>query len=425
MAASAPPFSNPPYSDPPPSNPPHLDSRRAWVMAFSSSLMLGAAFGTMLCITVFLKPLEAEFGWERGVTSFAYSISAFFVGSFGIGMGRLVDRISVRPILLFGAVMMGISQMLLSRIDSLWQLYLIYGLLVGALANGSFLVPLMTNIGFWFERNKGLAVGVVMAGQSLGGALMPALARWLIASLGWREAYLVLGAVSMTVLIVLALIVRDPPGIAATKASAKIAGPSRAVIAPAPLSATLCVAIVCCCICMSIPLIHIYPLALEQGLLPTAAAAVLSVIMVTSIVGRVGIGRLADRIGGVRSLLLASALQTAMVFWFSQISTLPWFFAVGILYGIGYGGVIPSYAIIVREMIPTHRVGVVMGMVFFFGNLGMALGGYLGGVIYDLSGGYTASYATGALAGVANLVIVGGLLVVIRMRRPPIPAPAG
>lgn len=394
-------------------------------MAFSSSLMLGAAFGTMLCITVFLKPLEAEFGWERGVTSFAYSISAFFVGSFGIGMGRLVDRISIRPIILFGAVMMGVSQMLLSRIDSLWQLYLIYGLLVGALANGSFLVPLMTNIGFWFERNKGLAVGVVMAGQSLGGALMPALARWLTASLGWRDAYLVLGAVSMSVLIVLALIVRDPPGIAATKASAKIAGPSRAVIAPAPLSATLCIAIVCCCICMSIPLIHIYPLALEQGLLPTTAAAVLSVIMVTSIVGRVGIGRLADHIGGVRSLLLASALQTAMVFWFSQLSTLPWFVAVGILYGIGYGGVIPSYAIIVREMIPTHRVGVVMGMVFFFGNLGMALGGYLGGVIYDLSGGYTASYATGALAGVANLAIVGGLLVVIRMRRPPIPAPAG
>jgi MFS family permease len=224
---------------------------------------------------------------------------------------------------------------------------------------------------------------------------------------------------------VLALIVRDPPGIAATKASAKIAGPSRAVIAPAPLSATLCIAIVCCCIAMSIPLIHIYPLALEQGLLPTSAAAVLSVIMVTSIVGRVGIGRLADHIGGVRSLLLASALQTAMVFWFSQLSTLPWFFAVGILYGIGYGGVIPSYAIIVREMIPTHRVGVVMGMVFFFGNLGMALGGYLGGVIYDLSGGYTASYATGALAGVANLAVVGGLLVVIRMRRPPIPAPTG
>lgn len=412
-------------SAPSPSSPSHLDSRKAWLMAFSSSLLLGAAFGTMLCVTVFLKPLEAEFGWERGVTSFAYSISAFFVGSFGIGMGKLVDRISVRPILLFGAVMMGISQLLLSRIDSLWQLYLIYGLLVGALANGSFLVPLMTNIGFWFERNRGMAVGVVMAGQSLGGALMPALARWLVATLGWREAYLTLGGISMTVLVLLALIVRDPPGIATTKANAKVNGPSRAEIAPGPLTATLCLAIVLCCICMSIPLIHIYPLALEQGLLPSAAAGVLSVIMVTSIVGRVGSGRLADRIGGVRTLLVASGLQTVMVFWFSQLSTLPWFIAVGIFYGIGYGGVIPSYAIIVREMIPTHRVGAVMGMVFFFGNLGMALGGFLGGVIYDWSGGYPTSYATGALAGMANLAIVGGLLLVIRMRKPPIHAPAG
>jgi len=393
-------------------------------MAFASSLMMGMAFGTMLCVTVFLPPLEGEFGWARGLTSFAYSSSAFLNGLFGIFIGRLIDRISIRPIVLLGAVMIGLSQVLLSRIDSLWQLYLLYGVLVGALGGSAFLVPLTANIGFWFDRHKGLAMSVVLAGQSLGGAAMPLLARWLLGMMDWREAYLVLGLVAWGVLLPLAFLIREPPhrvearssaGSATNPATVEPAPPPLANVSPKLLLHSLSAAIVLCCICMAIPLIHVYPLALERGIAPAEAAMVLGLMMGTSVVGRIGIGKIADHLGGLRSLLLASGAQTAVIFWFSQVGALPGFYTVAILFALGYGGVVPSYAIIIRELMPANKVGVSMGTIFFFGNLGMALGGYLGGLLYDLSGTYTLSYSAGTVAGLLNLMIVSFLLARARL----------
>jgi MFS family permease len=168
----------------------------------------------------------------------------------------------------------------------------------------------------------------------------------------------------------------------------------------------------------------VYPMAVEAGFSALQGATVLAVLMSMSIIGRVGIGTVADRVGGVRALLLASGVQTAMIFWFSQVSTLPGLLLIAVAFGIGYGGVIPSYAIIIRELIPLNRVGRSMGMVFFCGNVGMSLGGYLGGLLYDLSGAYPLSFAAGATAGVVNLLIVGSLLLAIRARQAPAPVPA-
>ena len=396
----------------------------AWVIVGVSCLLMGMAFGTLIAVSVVLKPLEAEFGWERGVTSFAYSSASFMTGLLGIGMGRLVDRMPPRWLLLPGALVLGAGQLLLSRIDSLWQLYLIYGLMVGGLGNGCILIPLLTNVGLWFDRHKGIAIGAVLAGQSLGGAVMPAVMRALLAEMHWREAYVVLGLAAWAVMLPLGLLVRAPPGLAQLRADAREAGARAGAPAPTRLTGTLCAAIVCCCVCMAIPVIHLYPLAVEGGFGPTQAALVLGVLMSVSIVGRVGVGRLADAVGGIRSLLLASGVQTITIFWFAQMSTLPGLLLIAVLFGLGYGGVIPSYAIIIRELIPVHRVGATTGLVFFFGNVGMSLGGYLGGLLYDLSGGYQASYAAGALAGVANLAIVGSLLFVTRTRQATAAAPA-
>jgi len=175
---------------------------------------------------------------------------------------------------------------------------------------------------------------------------------------------------------------------------------------------------------MSIPVIHVYPLVVEAGIAPAQAAMVLGVLMSVSVIGRVGVGRLADAVGGIRALLIASGVQTLTIFWFTQLSTLPGLLLVAVLFGLGYGGVIPSYAIIIRELIPANRIGATLGLVFFFGNAGMSLGGYLGGLLYDLSGDYLASYAAGTLAGVANLVIVGSLLLVTRARHAAAAVPA-
>lgn len=400
------------------------NSAYAWVVLAASCVMAGLAFGSLISVSVFLRPLEAEFGWDRSATSFAYSSGAFMAGVMGIGMGRLVDRISPRPLLVMGAVAIGAGHLLLSQLSAQWQLYALYAVLVGGIGGGSCLVPLVTNVGFWFQRNRGVAIGMVLAGQSLGGALMPVLTRILVDTMAWRDAYLALGLVIWAVMLPLSALVRQPPDMAAQRAAAAV-GAVRPALSPARLTATLCTAIVCCCICMSIPIVHVYPLAVEAGLPTVQAATVLGVLMAVSIVGRVGIGKVADRVGGVRSLLLASGVQTVVIFWFSQVGSFAGLLAVATLFGVGYGGVIPSYAIIIREQIPLGRVGMATGLVFFFGNLGMGLGGYLGGLFYDLSGAYPASFAAGAAAGVLNLLIVGSLLVAtLRARTAPQPAAA-
>jgi MFS family permease len=156
-----------------------------WVVVGASCLIMGTAFGALITISVFLRPLEQEFGWDRGITSFAYSSASFMTGVLGIAMGRLVDRLSPRPLVLTGAVVMGAGLVLLSRMHALWQLYVLYGLMIGGLGTGCFLIPLLTNVGFWFDRHKGLAIGAVMAGQSLGGAIMPSVARYLLAHMAW------------------------------------------------------------------------------------------------------------------------------------------------------------------------------------------------------------------------------------------------
>jgi MFS family permease len=402
------------------------DPRYGWVVVFASAMMMAFGFGTLVCVSVFLKPLEAEFGWTRGQTALAYSSAAFLAGFGGILMGRLVDRVQPWPLLLMGALMIGGAQMLLSRIGALWQLYAIYGLMAGMLGNGAILTPVMANVGFWFERQKGLAIGAVMMGQSLGAAAVPYFARYLVEAGDWRQAYVTLGWLAWAILIPMAFLVRQPPSLAAAKTASRMAPvDAAAAISPAALTAALCCAIVFCCTCMSIPIVHVYPLVVERGIAPGTAATVMGLFMVTSAVGRIGIGKVADHIGGLRALWLASAGQTLTIYGFAGLDGLPALYTVAILFGLAYGGVLPSYAIVVREMIPAHRVGTALGLVFFFGNIGMATGGWLGGAVYDWSGGYNASFAAGALSGMVNLIVVGSLIWWLGQRRAALAGAAG
>ncbi len=396
--------------------------RYGWLMVTVSCLILGMAMGTLFSISVFLKPLAAEFGWTRGDTSLAYSSAAILNGLSGVVMGALADRFTARPLVLFGALVLGSSLLMLSRVEHLWQFYLLYGPMIGALALAAFLTPLLSNVGFWVEKHRGLAIGIAMGGQSLGGAAVPLIARFLISEYGWRQAYFTMGVVAFALLVPLSLLVREPPGLAEAKAASREASrrPSRVTprIAPGRLVTILCFAIVLCCICMSLPVVHLVALATDNGIAPASAAAILGLMMLVSIVGRVGIGKVADLIGGLRALFLASAVQTVFIFWFTQMHAPAGFFVIAVLFGIGYGGVIPAYAIILREQIPAHRMGRMVGLVFLFANVGMGTGGYLGGLLFDLSGSYTLPYAVGALAGVLNLVVVGSLLFYLGTRRP-------
>lgn len=390
-----------------------LESRYAWMLVAVSSVFMGVAAGSLLSISVFLKPLIGDFGWLRAETALGYTAGALAMGVGGIVMGYLSDRFSTRAVVLAGVAFLGLSLVLLANQSSLWEFYLYYCLL-GGIGASALDVPLLANVGHWFERNKGLALGIATAGRGLGQGLVPFLAGLLIAEYGWREAYLALGVVAVIVLFPLAWLVRSPPGLETAKTAARQASADAQqqafILNPRAAVAWISTAAVFCCICMSTAMVHSVALARDAGIDEKSAAGIVLIIYVSGFFGRIAFGKLGDHIGGPRAYLAASAIQTSLIFWFTQIESLSSFYALAILLGFGMNAVMTCLMVCVREMTPIHIRGVSTGIVLLFGWIGMGLGGYQGGYFFDLTGSYTVSYANAAFAGIINMVIVGSLV---------------
>lgn len=393
------------------------EPRYGWVMAALAPVFMGLGAGTLVSIAAFLVPISESFAWSRGHTALGYMVGSIAMGAGGIVMGYLADRWSTRRVVLLGALGLGGALLLLGRLGSLWEFYAFYCLL-GGLGSAALDVPLMTNVGNWFSRNKGLAVGIATAGRSLGQGGVPYLAGALIAAYGWREAYTVLGLAALVLLLPLALLIRQPPApptpLAGTPAAEAGAG-ARPLVLVAWLSAL----VVFCCALMATPMVHLVAVAQEQGLTAQQAANVLLLIYLAGFVGRIAFGKLADRIGALRSYLVASAAQTALVFAFVQVSGVAAYYGLAVLFGLGFSGVMTTVIVTVREMAPAARRGLAMGVVLFFAWIGMGLGGWQAGFLYDLTGGYTVAFAAAALTGVVNLAGLVGLVLHVRRARTP------
>lgn len=383
-----------------------IDGGYAWVVLGISALLMGLGGIALFSIGVFLKPMAAEFGWTRGEIAFAYTLGSVLSGVGGVVMGVLADKMPLRPLVLVGMLAVGGGLLLLPGIDRLWQFYAIYGPLLGGIGMAALATPVLSNVGFWFDKHRGMALGAALAGQSVGGALGPVILRHIISIEGWRNAYQFLGVGILVLTLPLTLLIRDAPGKKQAQIKPLTPSPKTLAVSPGAYTAVLSFAIVLCCITMSIPIVHLVALATDQGIAPETGAQILGVMMVASIIGRVGIGKVADMIGGFRALLLAQGAQTVMIFWFTQMHTPAGLYVIAVLFGLGYGGVIPAYAIILREVMPDHIQGRSLGIVFLFGFIGMGLGGYLGGVLYDLTGSYTLAYLTGTLTGIAQLIVI-------------------
>lgn len=396
------------------------EPRYAWVMVTIAFIFLGMQFGALVTISVFLKPLVLEFGWSRGNTAFAYTVGTAASGVGGIVMGWMADRFSTRPVVLFGSIMMGLPFLLLSNVKAIWQLYLFYGIM-GGLGFASMVVPMVSNVGQWFNRNKGLALGITSAGGAFGQALVPYFTSYLITSSGWREAFTTLAIIFWALLIPLSLLVRIPPSLAKDRRSTSLESPTVTApifpIAPTKLVIWLSIAVIFCCICMATPIIHVVALASDRGIDPQIAAGVLSSIMIAGLFGRIMFGKIADYIGGLRAYLLASLFQTVLVFWFTQLHSMAAFYILAMLFGLGFSGVMTGVWICVREMIPPEFGGLSLGITSLFAMIGMGLGGYQGGFFFDLTGNYTFSFVNAALAGVVNLMILGSLLLYVTRKQ--------
>lgn len=400
---------------------PRPESGYAWMLVIVASLLMGMGAGALISISTFLKPISADFGWLRGETSLAYMAGAIAMGLGGVAMGYLSDRYATRPVVMVGVVCLGGALLLLATQSALWQFYLYYALL-GGFGAAALDAPLLANVGHWFERNKGLALGVALAGRALGQGLVPFSAGLLIAHNDWRTAYAVLGIACLVAMLPLALLVRTPPGLKQARAASRLATeadlPSQPRVPPKLLVAWLCGAGLFCCTCMGTAMVHAVAIAEDTGIGAKEAAGVILLIYVSGFFGRIAFGKLSDHIGSVRAYLTASLGQTALIYLFTQMHALASFYAHAVVFGFFMSGVMTGLIACVRELIPMHMRGTANGLVLFFAWLGMGLGGYQAGFLFDWSGAYRLPYAVAAAMGAVNLAIVGALYLYLRRSAP-------
>ena len=403
-----------------------IESRFAWFLVVVASVLMGMGAGALISISTFLKPITAEFGWLRGEVSGAYMAGATAIGVGGIVMGYLSDRYSTRPVVIVGILSVGGALLLLATQSSLWQFYFYYCIL-GGLGASALDAPLLANVGNWFDRNKGLALGLALAVRALGQGFVPFLGGLLIAAYGWRNAYTILGAICIIGILPLALFIRNPPGLMEAKAASRqvSASDQRAAypVPPKVVVAWLAGAGVFCCICMGTAMVHAVAIAQDAGIAAKEAAAVILLIYVSGFFGRISFGKLSDHIGGIRAYWLASFGQTVLIYWFTQMHHVIEFYVLAVIFGFFMSGVMTGLIVCVRELTPVHVRGLSNGIVFLTAWIGMGLGGYQAGYFFDVTGAYVISYANAVAMGTVNLIIVGALYIFVRHKNASIKQP--
>jgi MFS family permease len=369
--------------------------------------MVFMAFGAIGTVAVFLEPLAAEFGWPRADVSAAYSVATIATGLGGIAMGHFADRMPVRRVALFGALVPGLAFFFLSGLQTTSQLYALHALM-GLVGIGAIMAPLNSLSSQWLARNPGLAIGIVSAGGAAGQGLVPYFARHLILTEGWRQAYVVLGVVFIGLMVPLALVLRDAPR------PQIVRRPSAGGASATRLLALLSLAAALCCICMATPLVHVVTLGSDRGLPGRDAAGLLAVMMVSGMAGRIAFGRLTERVGSLNTYITASAGQTLLAFMFPYAGSATQLFALSALFGFVFSGAMTSFLLCAREYAPAGKTGLSIGVVMFFAWVGMAVGAWQGGLFYDLCGNYFPSFANASLGGVANLLVLALLVLYTR-----------
>ncbi len=388
-----------------------------------SAYLVMTANGGMFLLVVSLKQMAGDFGWPRTVPSLAYAFFFAGTGIGGIAMGWWFDRSGAGPVTLLGLTMIGAGAILVSAIDSRWQLYFVFGVMMGLLGYASIYGPLSINVMRWYEHRRGFAVGLVTAGEGIGGTLWPPVFRYFNETAGWRETFLWFGVfVLVTALPLSAVLWRRMPARDAESGDGTgrrvEARPDAPAIRTRPLGmsafaiqSAVCLAIVGCCVAMAMPVAHLVAHASDLGHATARAAEMLAIALFTSTVIRlVGGALVVDRFGGLVALLAFSALQTAAMLFYAAVDGMLALYAVSALFGIGYGGISICYPVLVREHLPPAEAGRRLGVILLFGTLAMALGGWLAGYIFDSSGSYTPAFLVGAGCNVANLIIVLGLI---------------
>jgi MFS family permease len=359
--------------------------------------------GCLFALGVFLVPIERAMGWSRGAISSVALLNWIAMGLGSFFWGALSDRIGARGVALGGGMLLGLGLVLSSQAQALWQFYVTFGFLVG-FAVGAFYAPLTSTTTKWFTARRGLAVALVSAGIGFGILLIAPLARALTSAWDWRVAMLVLGDLAWLVVVPVALLLREPASAdRPTQApdATRREYTTREVLT-APQFWAIALTHFACCAAHSGPIFHMVTHATDQGVAAMAAATVFGISGLASIAGRVGGGLLADRFGAKPTLIAGLVIQAAMIFGYLFARDLGAFVGLALIFGVAYGGVMPLYALVTREYFGEKVMGTAYGAVFLISTLGMGVGSFAGGAIYDRLGAYTwlflGSSAIGAMA---------------------------
>jgi MFS family permease len=386
-----------------------IDSRYAWTR-LGVALALGTVGSVgMWSFVVALPAVQADFGVARGDASLPFTLTMIGFGAGGIVMGRLADKFGVVRPLLIGAIALVAGYLLSAFATDIWQFALAQGLL-GFGASGSF-GPIMTDISHWFEKRRGIAVALASCGNYLAGTLWPPLIQHFIATQGWRPTQIGIGLICAVTMLPLTMAMRRPAPSHAPDAGVAAAGSRGSLgVSSNTLMALLVVAGVACCVAMSMPQVHIVAYCGDLGYGPARGAEMLSAMLGFGLISRIACGFIADRIGGLATLLLSSVLQGVALFLYLLFDGLVSLYVISALFGLFQGGIVPMYAIIVREYFAPGEAGTRLGIVLMATLFGMALGGWLSGAIFDLTGSYIAAFANGLGWNFVNVAIVIWLL---------------
>jgi MFS family permease len=410
------------------------ESAYAWVRLLVSLALMTIGGAGMYSVTVVLPRIQAEFGVARADASFPYTLTMIGFGLGGILMGRLADRFGVMVPVMIGAVGLGLGFVAAGSAGSVLQFTLAQGVLMGLLGTSATFAPLVADTSQWFTRRRGIALAICMSGNYLAGAVWPPIVQHFVGIVGWRQTYLGIGVFCLVAMLPLALVLRRRPPVAAVLAElsassrslgdAAPASPLPAAkpvrhlgLSPAVLQGLLCVAGVSCCVAMSMPQVHIVAYCGDLGFGAARGAEMLSLMLGMGVLSRLASGWISDHIGGLRTLLLGSALQGIALLLFLPFDGLVPLYVVSGMFGLFQGGIVPSYALIVREYFTPQEAGARVGTVLMATLFGMALGGWMSGKIFDLTGSYKAAFFNGIAFNLLNISIVLFLLYRVRLAR--------
>jgi MFS family permease len=378
------------------------------------SLALSTIGGVgMWSVVVALPVVQSEFGVARGAASLPYALTMLGFGFASILMGRLADRFGIMVPVIAGTIALALGFGAAGAAGSLWQYALAQGLLIGAGSAATF-APLLAHISMWFARRRGIAVAIFASGNYLAGTVWPPIVQHFIQSDGWRQTYFIIGVFCVAAMLPLALLLRRPPPVtelapAGVRATSRVRADTLG-LSSRSMQALLIVAGLACCVAMSMPQVHLVAYSSDLGYGSARGAEMLSLMLASGIVSRLAFGIICDRIGGLRTLLLGSSLQGVALLLFLPFNGLVSLYVISALFGLFQGGIVPSYAIIVREYFPPREAGVRVGAVITATLFGMALGGWMSGMIFDLTGSYRAAFVNGILFNLLNVSIAFFLL---------------